>query len=228
MRCLIFLAGAILDDEPVRMLATQSSCVICADGGLAHAIRLGIRPDLLIGDFDSAAAADLDWARREQVPIRAFNRDKDETDAELAVLAALEQLPAVPPPEACELVLAGALGDRPDHVLANQLLACRLAEQTAGMNCRFRLTDGRSDLYTLAGGQCLSLELPAYKTHPLAVSAIAISRAAGGLTYAGLAFPLENATLPLGSTRGLSNRVVASPVRISLTAGMILVIVTPE
>jgi thiamine pyrophosphokinase len=231
MRTLIFLAGTICDDSPIRLLAAQADCVICADGGLAHARRLGLQPDLLVGDLDSVIAQDLAWAQARQIPLRTYSRDKDETDAELAVQAALEQMPgpgATGEPVPREIILAGASGDRPDHVLANQLLVSRLAEQTAALGCRFRLTDGRSDLYTLIGGQSLSLNLPLYTERPLAVSAVTISPVAIGLTYAGLAFPLDHAILPLGSTRGLSNRVVASPVHISLTAGIILILVTPE
>lgn len=229
MRCVIFLSGSIVDDLPVLDLARTASFLICADGGVAHARRLGLRPNLLVGDLDSVTDADLAWIRAERVPVRQFPCDKDETDAELAILAAVEQLPGNDSPEQPhEIVLAGALGDRPDHVLGTQLLACRMAAKLAAQDCRFILTDGRCTLYTICGGQILDLDLHQHAEKQWLVSVIPISSVVRGLSNAGLVYPLNGAELPLGSTRGLSNRVSGTPVRISLDEGVALVIVLSE
>lgn len=229
MRCVIFLAGAIADDQPVLDLTRTASCLICADGGVAHVRRLGLRPDLLIGDLDSVSADDLAWIQVTSVPVRQYPCEKDETDAELAILAAAELLPAQGgPAQRHEIILAGALGDRPDHVLGTQLLACRMAVQLAAQACRFILTDGRCSLYTLCGGQTLDIDLPARSEKVWLVSVVPISSTTSGLSYSGLAYPLSGAALPQGSTRGLSNRISGSQARISLDEGVALVIVLPE
>jgi len=114
-----------------------------------------------------------------------------------------------------------------DHVLANQMLAAGLA----GRGWRLILTDGVSRVYTLAGGQTLHLSLPASAAGlKWSLSAIPITAVAAGLTYQeGLAYPLQRATLTLGSSRGVSNSFTGVPeVEISLEERVILLIATPE
>jgi thiamine pyrophosphokinase len=222
MRCLIFLSGSIQDDQPVLALARQADRLICADGGIRHARRLNIKPDLLIGDMDSATAEDLAWIRENKIPVRRFSPFKDETDSELAVRAAMEFFAENGGQH--QITLAGALGSRPDHVLAIQLLAARLAAP----NRRFVLTDGRSCLYTLSGQDTLVLDLPVQAKCRLSVSVIPVSDNVSGLTYEGLQYPQNDAKMMSGSTRGISNHVIRSPVTIRLGEGSLLIIVTPE
>ena len=84
-------------------------------------------PDLLVGDMDSISTEDKAWLASHHVPVQQFPAVKDQTDAELAIRAALTVLPE--PHGAHELLVAGAFGSRPDHVLANQLLAANLASR---------------------------------------------------------------------------------------------------
>jgi len=231
MRCVILLSGNIQCGEPILGFLQSADYVICADGGIRHARRLNWLPDMVVGDLDSVTEADLAWAETMKIPIRRYPVAKNETDAELAVQAALERLPE--PPGQHEIILGGALGDRPDHVLATQLLAVRYAAK----GWRFVLTDGSSFLYTLSGPQTLTLGGPPLDQGPssqqhqgrrLAVSVIPIGAENCGITYEGLAFPLDNAGLPLGSTRGMSNYIIKYPAAIHIVSGLMLVVVTPE
>lgn len=222
MRCAVVLSGSLLDDRAARAWLESADRVVCADGGARHLRRLDVRPDLLVGDLDSISRENLAWLETRQVPIRRFPTAKNETDSELAIRAAMADLPL--PPGQHELIILGAFGSRPDHVLANQLLAARLAAE----GWRLILSDGCSTAYTLAGGQTLRLNLPPYAEQALAISAIPVTDMVTGLTYEGLAYPLNQATLHLGSTRGLSNRLSASPATATLAAGVLLLIVTPE
>lgn len=53
-RCLILCAGE-LDPKALEAVEKPEECyIIAADGGYLHARRLGLRPDLILGDFDSA------------------------------------------------------------------------------------------------------------------------------------------------------------------------------
>ncbi len=220
MRCVIVLSGDILDDIAARHWLTAADRIICADGGARHLRRLNIRPDLLIGDMDSISPEDRLWLDNQKVEAHEFPAVKDQTDAELAIRMAMTELPA--PREQHELVLLAALGNRPDHVLANQMLAASLARE----GWRLILTDGVTTIYTLIGGQTLHLDLPTEKASKLSLSAIPVNGPVRGLTYQGLAYPLDQATLEFGSTRGVSNIICQNQVKVRLESGTMLVVLT--
>lgn len=228
----IVLSGQVLDDQGFLRLLQDSQVLICADGGARHLRRLAIRPDLLVGDLDSIDPRDLQWIKDQGVPIDRFPSVKDETDAELAINKALELLAEKLSQsvtdldrQTVELVLLGALGERPDHVLANQLMAVQLAEQ----GLTVILSDGLSFLYALAGPAEFTLDPQTILPQPCAISIVPISQEITGLTYTGLRYPLTNATLPRGSCRGVSNRPLGNgPVTIQIDSGSLLLILTPE
>ena len=62
--------------------------VVAADGGAHLAADLGVKIDLWVRDGDSLGQVDLDRLRAAGVPIELAREDKDESDAELALLAA--------------------------------------------------------------------------------------------------------------------------------------------
>ena len=93
--------------------ADPSALVVAVDGGARHAVALGLRPTIWVGDGDSVEPDDLDRLAADGAEIRRVGSAKDESDTELAVLAALER-------GADEIVILGALGGaRIDHALAN-------------------------------------------------------------------------------------------------------------
>ena len=51
-RCVII--GAVEIDFPVSHLIKETDFVICADKGWQNAAKRGIRPDMIVGDFDSS------------------------------------------------------------------------------------------------------------------------------------------------------------------------------
>ena len=186
--------------------------VIAADGGARHATALERPIDLWVGDGDSIGEDQLAALEREGVPIRRSPVDKDESDTELALLAALDA-------GAHRVTILGALGgERVDHGLANvwllghpRLLDCdvRLVDAAA----RIRLVGpGRADL----GGRIGDL-----------VSLLPFGGDTGGLTTKGLRYPLRDESLASGPSRGLSNVRVANDASLIVGSGRILVVETP-
>ena len=87
--------------------------VVAADGGAHGAAQAGIAVDELVGDLDSIAPDRLAALEASGASIEAWPRDKDASDTELAVRAALRHRPG-------RIVILGALGgSRLDHALAN-------------------------------------------------------------------------------------------------------------
>jgi thiamine pyrophosphokinase len=186
------------------------SLVIAADGGARHCLKLGITPQVVIGDFDSLTDKEIETLSANGVEFIRHPVEKDETDLELALDQAFQM-------GATEVTLYGLLGGRWDMTVANLLLlaAPRYAE------IKFRIIDGATTAFILRGGGILELDAQPGAT----VSAIPLNGAASGITYQGLQWPLENATLPFGTPRGVSNAVVGSEVQIFLEEGTLLVFV---
>jgi thiamine pyrophosphokinase len=186
--------------------------VIAADGGARHAAAVGRSIDLWVGDGDSIDDAGLAAIAAAGIPIRRSPVDKDESDTELALLAALEA-------GARRVTILGALGgERFDHGLANVWLLghpglagsdVRLLDATV----RIRLVGpGRADL----GGRIGDL-----------VTLLPFGGDATGLTTDGLRYPLRGESLRSGPSRGLSNVRVAGDAALTVGTGRILVLETP-
>jgi len=203
----ILLGGHV---TPTSRLQAQiaGSRVIAADGGMQHAANLGLLAELWVGDFDSASS-ELQ-AAYTQIPREEHPTDKDFTDGELAIEAALAR-------GADRLILVGAMGGQTDQTLAHLLLGLRLAQR----GIPTLLTSGHEEAYPLLPG-VLGLDLPPY-------SKLSLLPLGGfvGLSIRGVRWPLHRSAVPLGSTRTLSNQVLGQ-VEIELVAGYGLVFAYPE
>lgn len=104
-KAVIISAGSITDYEYTKAFINQGDFVICADGGLLHAKKMGVVPDITVGDFDS-------YIGEVTGEVRRFNPEKDYTDTHIAVEAAMDR-------GYREIVLLGATGTRLDHTLSN-------------------------------------------------------------------------------------------------------------
>jgi thiamine pyrophosphokinase len=203
--------GAVLD-RAWPGWADGIDLVIAADGGARHAMALGRTIDLWVGDGDSIAADELASLAAAGVPIRRSPTDKDETDAELALLAAIDA-------GARRLTILGALGgDRPDHELGNVWLLAHPA--LVGRDAC--LLDGRARIRLVGPGETAITG----RVGDL-VSLLAFGGDATGVTTRGLRYPLSDETLSIGPSRGLSNVRVASDAGIVVRGGLLLAIETP-
>lgn len=206
-RFTILLGGEVFR-TPRLDSQVAGSRVIAADSGIRHAAVLDLVPELWLGDFDSVPA-DLD-ARLASLPRETFPADKDKTDGELAIAAALDR-------GATSLVLAGAFGGpRADHAFLHLALALRLAE--AGTEVL--LTSGRQEGVPLLPG---AADFD-YENGTL-FSVLAFS-ALSGLSEEGAKWPLDKVEVPFGSSLTLSNEV-RGRLRISLAGGRALLLAHP-
>ena len=101
--CMIISGG---DFSPIPQPGPDTFVIAC-DRGYAYAERCGIRPDLLVSDFDSYSGS-ID----PSIPVHRFRAEKDDTDTMIAIRTAIEQ-------GFTSAELYCALGGRLDHTLAN-------------------------------------------------------------------------------------------------------------
>ncbi len=193
--------------------------VIAADGGARLARALGVVLDLWVGDGDSLGEDGIAALAASGVPIERSRPDKDETDVELAVVAAVGR-------GAERLVILGALGgERVDHALANVMLLA--SEDLIGRPAC--LLDARSRISLLRapspdggpGRRSLALDPGAM------VSLLPFGGDAEGVTTDGLVYPLSGETLRLGPARGVSNLVARRDASVTLRRGLLLVVESP-
>ncbi|XRC39768.1 thiamine diphosphokinase [Lactiplantibacillus plantarum] len=87
-----------------------------ADRGALRLVKRGIQPVMVVGDFDSIDATELQTVKDALVGAFVVKPDQDHTDTQLAIKSIFEQL------QPDEVHLYGATGGRLDHLLANMWL----------------------------------------------------------------------------------------------------------
>ncbi len=206
------LAVVVADGDPAPEdveVVRDADLLVAADGGARWLEGLGRTPDLVVGDLDSLDPATIARGGVACARVERHPTDKDASDTELAVDAALRS-------GADRVVVLGGLGGaRLDHELANILLLGDPALSGA-----VRLQRGDTTVRALSGPGSADLAVAAGAT----VTLLPIGARAVGVTTRGLRYPLEDEPLAVGRSRGLSNVVTGERASVSLRAGMLLII----
>jgi thiamine pyrophosphokinase len=193
--------------------------VIAADGGARHAAVLGVTLDLWVGDGDSIGEPALAALAAAGVPLERARPDKDESDTELAIVAAIRL-------GASGIVILGALGGgRIDHALANiDLLALPDLDARVATILDAR---ARIGLIRAPGPDGGVVERRLIGRRGDVVSLLPVGPGVEGVTTDGLAYPLVDEPLTMGRTRGLSNVRLAAEARVAVRRGLLLVVESP-
>ncbi len=206
-RIVIFANGELPDAARARALIRPDDVIVCADGGRRHALSLGLKPNVVIGDLDSIDEPDRAEMQNAGVQLIRYPRDKNETDLELALQYALEQKPSA-------VVIIGALGKRLDQALGNIAMLTRADLATQNI----RLDDGLEEAWfcrsrsEIEGGP------------GEVVSLIAWGAPVEGVSTEGLKWPLRSEMLYPEKTRGISNEMLKPVAEVSVRAGLLLII----
>ncbi len=209
MKAIIVANGCPADPAGDRRHLDPKALVIAADGGAGYCRSLGVRPDIIIGDMDS-----IDSDLIKPAPVGTGDTEiirhpvrKDATDLELAIRLALER-------GARHLTLLGALGGRWDMSLGSLFLLALPELQ----NITIRIIDGRQEICLLSGSDTMVFDGKPGDT----LSLIPASGPAAGVSLDGLEYPLSGATLPLGTSRGISNVFRRTRARVTLESGTLI------
>ena len=196
--CLIISGG---DFSPFTVPA--GAFVIACDRGYAYAQSCGVRPDLVVGDFDSYGG-EVDAG----IPVRKLPVEKDDTDTVSALRYALDR--------GCrEITLVCALGGRLDHLLANLQAAVFAAKQGAAL----RILGEDTEILTLRQG---SLRLP--RKEGWSLSVFAAEDRCRGVSIRGAKYELQEAELTNDFPLGVSNEWAADAAEISVREGTLLIV----
>jgi len=204
---IVVVAGGGPPDPESALAIPLGARVIAADRGLEHALALGLDVEIAVGDFDSASPEAVARAEASGTRIERHSAEKDATDLELALDAALAL-----GPEGI-LVLAGD-GGRLDHLLSTLLLLGSSRYEAVEIDAFV----GPARVHVVRGQRAIEGSVGEL------VSLLALHGPAEGVRTEGLAYPLEGETLEPGSSRGVSNVFAATTARVRLDRGVLLAI----
>ncbi len=208
----VIVAGGEIDDSFGRewLLKEQPDYVIAADSGMEFLKRIGKKPDLLLGDFDSVSEGTLDYFRlQDKIEWRKLNPVKDDTDTEAAVCFAVEH-------GVKELTLLGATGNRLDHVLSN--IAMLGIGLKTGIS--MQIVDAHNRIRMVSSG----IKIKKETQYGAYVSLVAYSKEVTHVYLKGFKYPLADYCLESFTSIGISNEITAEEAEICFEDGILLVI----
>lgn len=197
-------------ESDAKKLMTQvdrDSYIICADIGITYALEAGIRPDVIIGDFDSYKGS-----LPEDSEVIRLPEEKDDTDTNYCVNYAIEK-------GFTDITIYGGLGARFDHSVSNiQTLA-----GAASIVDKISMVTTDNIVYTVENG---TLTLP--KTEDAYFSVFSMSDVSTGVSIQGAKYCVEDFTITRSYPIGTSNEFKENEAVVSVKNGTLLVIVSKK
>ena len=191
---LVIVGGGSVDADLLRELYASGARIVGADGGADQIVSAGLKPEIIIGDFDSLRDP-LSWLGKTRLMQLS---EQETTDFEKALYST----------RAPVTVALGVTGRRFDHTLAALDAVTRFAPKRKIIlvdehDIAVALTEAFS--FKVAFGERVSI-------HPLAPITFWRSE--------GLKYPLDAVTLAPGVRTGTSNEALEGPFRIVPEEGM--------
>ena len=184
---LIIANGAACNEELLGQLLEWSPLVIVLDSAIERVLELGIKIDVLLGDFDRGF--DAEYYKESQYPIEIVHTpNQDKTDLEKAFEYLIEKRH-----KAANVIWA--TGKRADHTITNITNIVRFRE-----SLKIVILDDHSKIFLLPN------KFEKWYTKDSIISLIPIGDV-NGIHSKNLFYPLENDTLSIGIRTGSSNHV---------------------
>lgn len=203
--------GSITDTFVVHVIEQERpKLLIAADSGMEFFYRNDIKPDVIVGDFDSVQPEALAYFRSQpEIEFQELDPVKDDTDTEFAIRLAIER-------GAEKITILGGTGSRLDHVLGNiELLGIGLEKgipiEILDANNRIRMIDAGITLF----------KREQFGTY---VSLIPYTSEVEGLSLRGFKYPLSRYSLKGFCSLGVSNEITEEEAVITFDKGILLVI----
>lgn len=194
----------------IKELKRDKFFIICVDGGTNYAHRLGIVPNMIIGDMDSVERSLLNHYKELNIPFKEYPRDKDKTDFHLA-LEELERFGIK------EVMIFGIVGTRLDHTLSALGIIRKFIRENRINLVKISLGE-RSD------GYIFNKKIRIWGKPGEIISLIPMTEKVTGVTTNNLKYRLDRADIYLEDSLTVSNEIEESPCSVEIEDGVILVI----
>ena len=214
-RTVIVSGGMMEKDFALPIIKSEDTeFVIGVDRGLKFLYDNEVKPDYIVGDFDSVPKGLVDYYREEaDVPIREFNPVKDASDTEIALRLCLGL-------NRKEIWILGGTGNRIDHLWAN--IQCLQIALDAGADAR--IVDSHNQIRLLDKGITLKREEAFGKYFSLFPMELPVD----ALTITGAKYPLKNHFLKPDDSLCVSNEFELDEVKISFSFGKVILMETRD
>ena len=190
-------------------LNNQFNYIIASDRGLEVLDKFNIKPNYIIGDFDSIDKKILEkYVNNEDIVIKRLNPEKDYTDTHMAIKLAIEL-------ESKDIIILGAIGTRIDHTIAN----IHILKEGLEKNIKCKVINSNNEIQLINKKTILKLDNN-YKY----ISLIPLTTKVKGISLKGFKYSLSNATLEIGHSLGVSNEQLEDYAEIDLKEGILILI----
>ena len=185
---LIIANGASCSEELLGQLLEWSPFIIVLDSAMDRVLELGIKVDVLLGDFDRGF--DPEYYKDKQFPLEIIHKpNQDKTDLEKAFDYLIDRnIPMVN--------VVWATGKRADHTITNITNIVRYRDQL-----KIVIIDDHSKVFLLPN------RFEKWYTANTPISLIPIGQVSG-ITTENLCYPLNDESLTIGYRTGSSNHVM--------------------
>ncbi len=202
MRCVIIGAAPIKNYKKIRSFLRPDDFVIACDGGLNHIKKLKVRPNLIVGDFDSHKNP------HSKIETIALPCEKDDTDSVFALKTAISR-------GFKDFLFVGMIGARLDHGLGNLYMLVKCFEE--GLSAL--MLDDYSEMEIVGKSEVQITDNYTY------FSLLNITGRASGITIKDAKYPLEKAEIKQDYQYGISNEVIkGKTAKVSVQEGRLLLV----
>lgn len=209
MKTLIITGGKINKNFAKKYLKSNKyDIIIAVDKGLETIDYLKLEPQYILGDFDSVNTKILEKYKTQNIKIIKLNPEKDLTDTHSAIDLALEI-------KSTEITILGAIGTRLDHTMAN----IHILKQALDKNIKAKIVNEKNEI-ELINKEIIIKKDDNYKY----VSIIPLTTQVTGITIEGMKYIINDYTLSIGDSLGVSNEQIDKDAKISIKTGILVVI----
>lgn len=221
IQTVVIVAGGNVDIEYTRGFIKEqdesSLLIIACDKGYEACEAMGIKPDIVVGDFDSASSGIVERAKACGAQVIKLNPVKDDTDTEAALDIAISKTDSRD-----EIYLFGCTGSRIDHVMGNIALVGKGLKSDRIVIIK----DPNNHIEMIVPGE--TYELDKADQFGKYVSVFPYMGPVTGLKMKGFKYPLDGVTLEGFNTLTVSNELAGNCGSITIDSGYLIVMQTKD
>lgn len=207
MKTVIVTGGNKPSKELLCNYIKDADLIIGSDKGSEYLYDYGVKPQIVLGDFDSIDKEKLKKIEEEKIEVIKFPPEKDYTDTEIAIMEAIKRGSSV-------IYLLGAIGTRIDHTLGN----IGLLLTTKKKGAELIIVDDHNKMYLA------DKEMSIYGEYGETISFHALSDGVKDFNITGAKYNLDSYDMHLLYPRAICNEFLDTPINIKFKSGELLII----